>query len=330
MTTGLLILNLGTPDKPERRQVRKYLCEFLSDKRVINLPSILRYLLLYGAILPFRTPKSAKAYQAIWTDKGSPLLVYSVALKEKLQDRLGERAIVALGMRYGSPSVESALNELSECDQIIILPLYPQYASASTGSSIEKTLDLLGPKTIIPNIKLIRDFHTHPAYIQAQANLIQPFIPDSEFVLFSYHGLPENQLLVDSCKFLCKSGCSSESLLNSGCYRAQCQRTSEALAAALGLEPGQYANAFQSRLGRTKWIEPYTDAMLESLAAKGIKHLTIACPSFVADCLETLEEIGIGLNKRWSKLVGHDLKLVPCLNADDIWVDAILDITNLS
>lgn len=330
MKYGLLLTNLGTPGSPDKPAVRRYLAEFLADKRVITLPAPLRYLLLYGFILPFRPKKTAEAYQAIWTDKGSPLRFHSEALRDALQHQLGERCKVALGMRYGRPGIEQALLELEACEHIIVLPLFPQYSSAATGSSLAYIMSLLEKKNIIPSLKVIRDFHQHPAFIQAQAELIKPFITNHEMILFSYHGVPENQILIGPCKTLCKKSCTNDSSNNHGCYRAQCLRTTSALATHLGLKDTQYRTSFQSRLGKTVWIKPYTDKILEDMAALGIKNLAIACPSFVADCLETLEEIGIQAKEQWQALGGERLTLIPCLNANKEWVKAVLSITNLN
>ncbi|WP_058529154.1 ferrochelatase [Legionella londiniensis] len=330
MKNGLLLINLGTPDAPDVTSVRRYLREFLADKRVITLPAFLRYMLLYGVILPLRPKQSARAYQTIWTEKGSPLLLYGQALKSKLQKKLGYSWIVSLGMRYGTPSLENALQELQECQKIIILPLYPQYSSAATGSSIEKIMALVAQKDIIPSLSIIRDFHQHPAFINAQAKQIKPFIADHDFILFSYHGIPQNHLLKEECQALCKDACSQASPRNAGCYRAQCGRTTEMLAEKLGLAKENYTTSFQSRLGKTPWIQPYTDKILYELRALGIKKLAVACPSFVADCLETLEEIGIRAKGEWQKLGGHALTLIPSMNAEDEWVKAILEIISSS
>lgn len=322
-TQGLLLINLGSPTAPTRSAVRRFLREFLSDKRVIDLPFILRSLLLYVFILPFRPRRSAEAYQAIWTTKGSPLMIYSQALCDKVQARLGSQYQVALGMRYGQPSIAQALDALQSCEQITIIPLYPQYSSAATGSSIEKTLLELAPKTIFPSLKIIRDFHRHPAFIKAQAAQIQPWIAQHDHILFSYHGIPERHVHKTGCNPVCQTNCPSKASA-SGCYRAQCFKTTELLVNELGLT--HYSTAFQSRLGRTPWIKPYTDSVLLTLAASGVKRLAVVCPSFVADCLETLEEIGIRAKEQWLQAGGETLTLIPCLNDNDLWVDALLAI----
>ncbi|WP_133128912.1 ferrochelatase [Legionella nagasakiensis] len=327
MKDGLLLINLGTPDLPDTTSVRRYLREFLSDKRVINLPILVRYFILYCFILPFRPQKSAQAYQAIWTQDGSPLLQHSRNLLRKLQSRLGGHCKIALGMRYGKPSIEQALMELQHCETITVLPLYPQYSSAATGSTLAKVFHLLAKQNIIPSIAIIRDFHQNAGYIQAQAEKIAPYITTHDFILFSYHGIPENHLHVGACKKSCPNDCCPETSAHPSCYRAQCFRTTALLAKALSLTKQQYSTSFQSRLGKTIWIKPYTDKMLTDLAARGIKRLAIACPSFVADCLETLEEIGIRAKAQWHQLGGEQLTLIPCINDSEIWVNAIVALT---
>lgn len=325
MKHGLLLINLGTPDSPHLKAVKRYLREFLADKRVITLPAPLRYLLLYGFILPLRARRSAHAYQSIWTPEGSPLLYHSRNLATKLQDLLGEEYNVVLGMRYGNPSLKKAILQLQDCEKITILPLYPQYSSAATGSSIEKALQLLTEQAIIPSMRVIRDFHSHLGFINAQTALIRPHVTTHDHILFSYHGLPENHLRQGKCRQICKAACPA-SALDEGCYRAQCLQTTSLIAKALSLVPEQYSTAFQSRLGKTPWIKPYTDEVLGDLYSQGIKRIAIACPSFVSDCLETLEEIGIRLKAQWQGMGGEELTLIPCLNDNQLWLNAVVDI----
>lgn len=320
MKHGILLINIGSPENPEVPAVRRYLREFLSDKRVIGLPALLRYILLYAFILPFRPRRSAHAYKAIWTQNGSPLICNSNAFLKKLQTRLGEHYNVVLGMRYGQPSISSALKKLQTCERITVLPLFPQYSSAATGSAIESVLTKLAPQAIFPSINIIRDFYQHPGFIQALATQIKPYIANHDYVLFSYHGLPENHLQEIGCKPVCVATCPPISSSNQACYRAQCQQTTTLLANTLDLT--HYGFAFQSRLGKTPWIKPYTDTVLVELAARGIKRLAVACPSFVSDCLETLEEIGIRAQEQWLQAGGEELTLIPCMNASDEWVEA--------
>ena len=230
-------------------------------------------------------------------------------------------------MRYGKPSLQDALLQLQGCETLTILPLYPQYSSAATGSSIERVLQLISTQSIIPSIKIIRDFYAHPLFIKALASLIKPHVTDHDYILFSYHGLPENHLRAEGCNPVCQTNCRPISSNNSGCYRAQCLQTTALIANTLGLTNEQYGTAFQSRLGRTPWIKPYTDEVLTVLISKGIRRIAVACPSFVADCLETLEEIGMRLKEQWLNKGGEQLTLIPCLNESDAWLDALEAIT---
>jgi len=281
-------------------------------------------LLVKGLIIPFRTKKSAEAYKAIWLKEGSPLLYHSQQLLDQLQKNLNDNCKVAIGMRYGKPSIAAALNELKDCNQLIILPLYPQYSSAATGSAIEKTLQIIAQKELIPAIKVIPQFYQHRAYIHAQSELIKSYLNPEHHLLFSYHGIPERQNHKSGCETLCIKDCTLE--YNKNCNRAQCYQTSHLLAQSLGLSTDQYSTSFQSRLGKTPWIKPYTDEILASLAAQGIKNLTVTCPSFVTDCLETLEEIGLRAKEQWMQLGGQQFVLIPSLNSHEIWIKALTEI----
>jgi len=324
----VLVANLGTPRSPETGDVRRYLREFLSDPRVIDIPALPRWLLVNLVIAPLRAPRSAAAYRQIWTERGSPLLVYGQALRDALAAELGPDFAVALGMRYGEPSLEQALDALLRQDlaRIVFAPLYPQYASASTGSSLARLHELVARRGNAPELVVLPEFFDEPGFIAALAAIAAPrlaaFHPDH--VLFSYHGLPERQVRkLDPTGRHClasPSCCDAVVDANAHCYRAQCFATSRALAAALGLAPGAHSTSFQSRLGRTPWIEPYTDARLPELARTGVKRLAVLCPSFVADCLETLEEVGIRGAEQWRALGGEALELVPCANADPKFV----------
>lgn len=327
MKHGLLLLNLGTPATSQLRDVKAYLREFLSDPRVIDLPSPLRQILVQSLIVPFRAKKSAKAYQLIWTQEGSPLLIHSQNLVKRLKEHHQTNYHIVLGMRYGQPSLSLALKELAQCESITILPLYPQYSSAATGSSLEATLKLITQQEILPSLRLIREFYQHPAYIQAQAERIRNYRKPDEYLLFSYHGIPERQIIKGGCHTPCKDLCPLEPN-NHSCYKAQCHATTALLAQELGLEPQHYSSSFQSRLGKLLWIKPYTNEILEELAAKGIKKLAIVCPSFVADCLETLEEIGIKAKEQWFKLGGEQFNLIPAMNDSPEWAEAIMKIVS--
>ncbi len=324
MKRGLLLINLGTPNNTDTSSVRSYLREFLTDKRVIDLPALLRYILVYMFILPFRSKRSARAYQSIWTEQGSPLLLHSQNLVNEVQKKVGSEHVIALGMRYGNPSIAHALNQLKHCESITILPLYPQYSSAANGSSIAEAMRILSSWDLVPSIKIISDFFQHPAYLKAQAQTIKTYLQEQTHVLFSYHGIPERQITKGSCKSICAESCPALTDNIQKCYRAQCHQSSRLLASELGLSTSNYSTAFQSRLGKTPWIRPYTDHILAELIAKRIKKLVIVCPSFVADCLETLEEIGIRLKKQWITLGGEELTIVPSMNSDPLWIKAII------
>ncbi|HVT62527.1 MAG TPA: ferrochelatase, partial [Legionellaceae bacterium] len=319
--------NLGTPDTPDLYGVANYLRQFLSDKRIIKLPTILRYLLVYGWILPFRLRKITHAYQSIWTKAGSPLKVHSEALAQKLQERVGANYRVVLSMRYGNPTIKEGLQQLTECDNLIILPLYPQYSSAATGSSLEAVLKHLATYPIFPSIHTIPVFYNHSAFIEALSQRIQPYLSQYEMIVFSYHGLPEQELVASGCQDICMHECPDVGVKHvPHCYRQQCYATSRLLAERLELSPHRYVTAYQSRLGRLPWVQPYLENVLQDLAQRGIKRIAVSCPSFVADCLETLEEIQIRAQHYWHHLGGDCLILIPCLNEEEYWCDALVKI----
>ena len=328
---GVLLVNLGTPDAPEPGAVRRYLREFLSDPRVIDIPAPLRWLLLNAAILPFRPRRSAAAYRKIWGPDGSPLLRNSGALREALEKSLGPEYRVALGMRYGNPSLASALEELAQhgCERITVVPLFPQYASSSTGSALERIYALAGSAWNAPALQVVPAFFDAPGFIDSLAEVVAPEIRSFEpdHLLLSYHGLPERQIEKSdpSGSYCLRSDdcCEQVNAQNRWCYRAQCFETSRQLTRALDWPAERASTAFQSRLGRTPWIRPFTDARLPELAASGVRRLAVVCPSFTADCLETLEEIGIRAAEQWSELGGTALRLIPCLNANPRWVEAV-------
>jgi ferrochelatase len=316
-------------------------------------------MLLNFIILPFRPKKSAHAYQSIWTADGSPLLVNSRKLTAQAQKTLGENYKVVLGNRYGKPSIAQAMGELTDCAELLVLPLFPQYSLAATQTAIDEALSCAKPYWPIEKIKIIKEFYNAPGFIAAQAKQIATALKtiQPEKIIFSYHGLPVRQIKKISA---CSSSCdqqfplsSAETALlfdqppsrvlqraplcrdlttecpiitdsNVNCYRAQCYATTRALAQVLELTEKQFVTTFQSRLGRTPWIQPFTDEMLVTLAKQGIKNIAIACPSFVCDCLETLEEIGIRAREQWLSLGGEQLTLIPCINDDANWVAKLI------
>jgi ferrochelatase len=332
---GLLLVNLGTPDAPTTSAVRRYLREFLWDRRVLDINPVGRAALLYGIILPFRPRKSAAAYRAIWgrgVEPGvSPLLGWTRRLAEAVAAQLGDDWKVAWGMRYGQPSIASALATLEHepLKRLVVLPLYPQYASSSTGSSLEKVMALARSLPAVPPISVIRDFYADRGFIDSVVAGAAPHLADFEpdHVLISFHGLPERHVrATDHSGKHCLASptcCDAICPANEACYRAQSHVTARHIAKGLGLEEGRWSIGFQSRLGRIPWIRPYTDEVVKQLAKDGRRRLLVLTPSFVADCLETLEEIGIRAHEDFVAAGGEDLRAVPCVNADPAWVAAV-------
>jgi protoporphyrin/coproporphyrin ferrochelatase len=330
-TTAVLLVNLGTPRSARAGDVRRYLREFLGDPLVLDLPAPLRHLLLELVILPFRPARTARAYQKIWSPEGSPLLVHGRALARALAAELGSGYAVEIAMRYGEPGIREALERLAARGpaRLIALPLFPQHSDAATGSARAKLAAEHARLPGLPALEMLGAFYDRSEFTAAWAEVaherLRSFQPD--FVLFSYHGLPERQLArLDGGRghcFATPGCCDAVGPENRDCYRAQCFATTRALAAKLKLPPERFATAFQSRLGRTPWIKPYTDLLLPELAARGHRRLAVLCPAFVADCLETLEEIGIRAREQWRGLGGEELLLVPSLNAEPAWVRAI-------
>jgi protoporphyrin/coproporphyrin ferrochelatase len=326
---GVLLMNLGTPDAPTTAAVRSYLREFLSDPFVIDIPALPRWLLVNLIIAPFRSPKSAEAYRAVWTEEGSPLLVHSEALRDALQLRMGEDWKVAIGMRYGSPSTREALEELEGAEEIVAVPLYPQFARASTLTArrkLEEELKRLDGRT---NVRIAGDFYEDGGFIKALAAAAGEILSESrqDHLLMSYHGLPVHQLpcagdpTMDCINEM--KPCKEVHPNHPSCYRAQSYATSRALAEELGLEEGSWSVSFQSRLGNRPWIQPFTDLHIDELLEKGCRRLAVICPSFVADNLETLEEIGIRLREDFLAKGGESLELVTCMNSHPAWVEAL-------
>ena len=329
---GLLLVNLGTPDAPTTSAVRRYLREFLSDPRVLDIGSVGRAMLLNAIILPFRSGKSAKLYQKIWTKEGSPLLLHSQALRDKVASKLDDTWAVELAMRYGSPNIPDALDRLQAagCDQIVVFPLYPQSASASSGSTVERVYDEAKSRWNVPLFQVVPAFYDESDYIGAFADLGKPLLESEkpDHVVFSFHGLPERHMLKgDASGSHClqrESCCDEITDLNRGCYRAQSYATAKAIAKELDLADDMWTVCFQSRLGRTPWIKPYFDLVLPELADKGAKNLLVYSPAFIADCLETLEEIGLRAQEQWQSLGGKQITLVPSLNSGERWANLVV------
>jgi ferrochelatase len=329
--TGVLIVNLGTPDSPSVPDVRKYLVEFLMDERVIDIPFINRWMLVNLIIAPFRAPKSAKIYQQLWTDEGSPLKFYGESVEKKLQKVLGDQYVVKLAMRYQSPSIDKGLNELrKQCfSEIIVVPFFPQYASASTGSVYKKVMETVKDWEVIPEIKFINRFLDHPKFVKGFVDLGKKYMEqhDYDHFVFSYHGVPERQITKGDVANVCQFGscCDTLTAKNQHCYRAQCFETTRLLVKGLGIPEGKYTVSFQSRLGKTPWVKPYTDEIIPELAKKGVKSVLAFSPAFVADCLETTIEVGEEYKELFEKEGGQHWQLVESLNDSDIWVDALKD-----
>jgi ferrochelatase len=328
--TGVLIVNLGTPDSTSVPDVRKYLRQFLMDPRVIDVSYASRLLLVNGVIAPFRAPKSARLYKKVWMkDGGSPLKYYGLKVERRLQQVLGNAYAVKLAMRYQNPGIPAVLAEMQKLAlrKLIVIPLFPQYASASTGSVSEEVMRHLAAWPIVPDVEITGRFFERPDFIQAFAHVARPVLAgkDYELLLFSYHGLPERQILKGDNQGVCTLGacCDTYTQQNQWCYRAQCFQTTRLICQALGWPLEQTATTFQSRLGRTPWIKPYTDEVLPELAKKGIKRIAAMSPSFIADCLETTLEIGEEYRDLFLKQGGEALDLIPSLNDSPEWVDVL-------
>jgi len=324
VATGLLLINLGTPDAPTTPAVRRYLREFLSDPRVVDIHPVGRALLLHLVILRVRPAKSAHAYRAIWDpERGSPLLSHSKALAAAVQARLGDSWQVELAMRYGNPSIAGALDRLRDVDRIVALPLFPQYAASSTATAVARVMELASVGWDVPAIDVVPAFFDDAGFLAAWEEVARPALAAArpDHVLFSFHGLPERQIRKSDREARCLRAPDCCDRAHPTCYRNQCYATARALAGRLGLT--DYTVCFQSRLGRTPWIEPHTDVMIDKLAREGKKRLAVLCPAFVADCLETLEEIGIRAKDQFKAAGGEELVLVPSLNATPRWVETV-------
>ncbi len=332
--TGVLIVNLGTPDSPSVPDVRKYLREFLMDGRVIDIPYVNRFLLVNCIIAPFRAPKSAKVYKEVWTEQGSPLKVYSEELEVLLQNQLGPEYLVSLGMRYQSPSIATALDKLNNkgLERIIVVPLFPQYASATTGSVHDKVMEIVRGWQIIPEMVYINSFFDHPLFVKAFAELGKKYMSEDHYdhFIFTYHGLPERQIRKGDCTNTCLKGscCDTLHAMNRSCYRAQCFATTRLLADQLGIKAEDYTVCFQSRLGKDPWIQPYTEDVILDLCKKGKKRVLAFSPAFVADCLETTIEVGEEYKEVFEKHGGEHWKLVESLNVNPLWVETLVDLVH--
>lgn len=332
--TGVLLIQLGTPDSPSRSDVARYLREFLGDPRVIDIPYLSRKLLVNGIIVPFRAPKSAKIYKELW-DLGngvSPLMTHSENVQRQLQTRFGsENVTVELAMRYQNPSMDSVLARMQKAnyDKIVIIPLFPQYASASTGSAIEKAMDIIRKWWVIPDISIVSQFYDHEGYIDSIVERTKEFdLAEYDKIMFSYHGLPErhvDKVYTDSTR--CSDhNCEHEVADDAKfCYKATCYATTRLLAAKLGLREEQYVVSFQSRLDQ-KWLQPFSDEIIRQWGKEGAKKVLAFSPAFVADCLETLIEIGEEYQELFVEHGGEKVQLVPSSNDHPRFIDCLEDL----
>jgi ferrochelatase len=336
--TAVLLVNLGTPDSPSVKDVRKYLSEFLNDPRVIDIPSIARFLLVNLIIVPFRAPKSAKIYRELWIHnslpdgiKGSPILYYGKSVREKLQNVLGNKYNVYLAMRYKNPSLDDVLTEIykKNYEKIVVIPLFPQYASATTGSVIDKVMKIISKWWVIPEVIFISQFYDNEGYINSFLEHAKKYnLDEYDHVLFSYHGLPVRQVdKVYKDGTLCEEhNCETEiNETNKYCYKATCYATTRLIVQKLNIPPEKYTVCFQSRLDK-KWLEPFADKIIIEQAKKGAKRLLVFSPSFVADCLETLVEIGIEYQKLFEEHGGEKVQLVESLNDHPMWIESLKSI----
>ena len=311
--TGILLANLGTPDAPTPGAVKRYLRQFLSDKRVVDTSRLLWWPLLRGVILPIRSPRVAKLYQSVWMEEGSPLMVYSRRQQQALAARLPDTP-VELGMSYGSPSLASAVDDLlaQGVEHIVVLPLYPQYSCSTVAAVWDELARILAKKRAIPGISFIRDYAEHPDYIHALAASVRASFAvhgEPDLLLLSYHGIPQRYA-------------------NQGDdYPQRCRDTTRELVSALGLPPERVMMTFQSRFGREPWLTPYTDETLKMLGEKGTKHIQVLCPGFAADCLETLEEIAVQNREIFLEAGGKQYEYIPALNADAAHIEMMVNLT---
>lgn len=326
---GALLVNLGSPNSTSVKDVKNYLDEFLMDKRVIDIPYLIRAFVVKGIILNTRPKKSAEAYKKIWWPEGSPLIVLSERLHKKVQEN--SDIPVELAMRYGNPSIKSGIQKLADkgVTEILLLPLYPQFAMATT-----ETIVVLANKIVkkhFPHIKItdVPAFYNQPDYVAVLSNSIQKHLAETrpDHLLFSYHGVPERHIKKsDVTKSHCKidgSCCNTSSAAHEFCYRHQCYQTTKNVAEFLNLKEGFYSTSFQSRLGREPWLQPYTDQTIDDFAKNGVKNIAVVTPAFVSDCLETLEEIGMEAKHSFEENGGKHFSTIPCLNDNDDWANTV-------
>ena len=327
-------MNLGSPDSTSVKDVRKYLNEFLMDGRVIDIPYLVRALLVKGIIVPFRAPKSAEAYRTIWTDKGSPLVEFTRQLQNKVQQQIDYPVTIA--MRYGSPSPKDAYEELLQkadgLEEVILFPLYPHYAMSSYETAVEYMKEVHAKEKYSFKLTTIKPFYNNADYINAMCENIRPYLDeDYDHLLFSYHGVPARHLKksdITGCHCMqVQNCCDKDSPAHAYCYRHQCFTTTRLITEQLQIPANKHSISFQSRLGKG-WLEPFTDIRLQQMPKEGIKKLLIICPAFVSDCLETLEEIAIRGKEIFIEAGGETFTMMPCLNVHPLWVKTIVGLVN--
>lgn len=327
--TGVLLVNLGSPDSPAVSDVRKYLIEFLLDPRVIDIPYLNRQLLVRGPIALGRSPKSAKEYEKLWTEDGSPLIIYGHEVRRLLQEKLGSEYKVVLAMRYQSPSISSGIRELkkSPLKKWIIIPLFPQQASATSGSVLEQVMEEVRKDWIFPEINMINQFYDRPDFINAWAQVAKGYdLHSYEKVIFSYHGLPQRQLFKADPGHYCKANfecCQNLHDQNRFCYSAQCFHNTRLLMEKWQLPEDKCITSFQSRLGRSEWVKPYTEDVVRQLARDGYKRVLITSPAFIADCLETIVELGMEYKELFLENGGETFDMMESLNVHPAWIDVL-------
>jgi len=340
---GIILMNLGSPDSTSTKDVRNYLTEFLMDKRVIDSSYLVRSVLVKGFITPFRAPKSAEAYQSIWGKDGSPLVAITRQQQQALQQQIAEP--VEIAMRYGNPTMKAAYDKIYAAnpgiEEVILFPLYPHYAMSSYETAVEhaKTIHKKGKYPF--RITIIKPFYNDPEYIHALAESIKPYVTVSSarhpaaqpHLLFSYHSIPERHILKSDItgNHCLKSAdcCETPSPAHEYCYRHQCYATTRLVTERLGIPPGNYSVSFQSKLGRSEWLKPSTTLRMEQMPGEGIKDLAVVCPSFVSDCLETLEEIAIREKENFLKAGGSTFTFIPCMNTQPAWIKAMIDLLDI-
>lgn len=328
--TGVLLINLGTPDSPSVGDVRSYLFQFLNDPRVIDLPALLRLILVNLIIVPFRSFSSAKIYKELWTEEGSPLLIISQNVANKLDKELGDDYDVHLAMRYKNPNIKVVLEEmrLKNYTKIVVVSMFPQYASASTGSAYELVMDVVKKWWVIPEIRFVGQYYDNPDFLDAIADRASSYnFKDYDHILFSYHGLPDRHVDKVYKTGLCSDRDCEHELTeeNQYCYKATCYTTTRLIADKLGLKEEDYTVCFQSRLDK-KWLTPFSDKVVEEWGKKGAKKLLVFSPAFTADCLETIVEIGDEYQEIFEEHGGEKVQLVESLNEHPLWIKCLKDL----